>query len=126
MDIGGTARGGAGAQPELGELARLADELVDEIGAARRHYDEMLATIDGAGVAPDDPASRRAADEAHLVALSMALTGADRDETGAHLRDAFGLDDVEEILDHAFGAGLADAPANGRQRRRFGLRRSRR
>ncbi len=35
---------------------------------------------------------------ARLVALSMALDGKSREETARHLRESFGLDDVDELL----------------------------
>ena len=122
----GTAYGPeAGADSEMAELARLADELIEEIGAARRHHDDLRAALDGrrpegerqqaAEPAPDRPEAdtRATLDEAHLVALTLALTGGDREDARAHLCDAFGIgtDDAEEILDQAFGA--FDRASNG-------------
>ena len=131
----GTAYGpAAGAGSEMAELARLADELIDEIGAARRHYDDLRAVLDGqmpedghghgGEHAPDAPA---ALDEAHLVALSLALTGGDRDDARAHLRDAFGIgiDEANEILDQAFGTRFDGVAVEAQAQRRFGRRRRR-
>lgn len=125
----GAAYGPAtGADSGMAELARLADELIDEIGAARRHYDDLRAVLDGHvpedghdhGVeyAPDTPA---ALDEAHLVALSLALTGGNRDDARAHLRDVFGIgiDDANEILDQAFGVQFDDVAVQPTAKRRF-------
>ena len=104
----GTAYGpAAGADADMAELARLADELIGEIGAARRHYDDLRAVLDGTtpeGTQTDADAPA-ALDEAHLVALSMALTGGDRDHAQAHLCDVFGIgaEDADQILDQAFG-----------------------
>jgi hypothetical protein len=114
----------------MAELARLADELIDEIGAARRHYDDLRAVLDGqlpegghdegGEYAPDTPAL----DEAHLVALSLALTGGDRDDARAHLRDVFGIgiDEANEILDQAFGVQFDGVAIEPVARRRFGRR----
>ena len=128
----GTAYGpAAGADSDMAELARLADELVDEIGAARRHYDDLRAVLDGQR--PEDPqetgaelvpTAPAALDEAHLVALSLALTGGERDDARAHLCDVFGVDvgDAEQILDQAFGVRFEGVELESPARRRFGRR----
>ena len=113
-----------GTRPELAEMARLADELVEQIGEARRHYDGLRAMLDGTdgGEAAE---KRRAEDEAHLLALSMALTGVSREDARERLLEAFAIDDPEAILDEAYGAGLVDGVARRRRPRRPRLLRSR-
>ena len=120
MDVEGTSRS------ELAEMARLADQLVEQIGAARRHYDELRAALDGAG---DMPASdeRRALDEAHLLALSMAVTGVSRDEALRRLNEAFVIDDPQALLDEAYGVRFDEQHEARTRRSRFGRgRRARR
>jgi hypothetical protein len=100
---------------EATELARLADELVDQIGAARRHYEDLRAAIDGAEVPALEAAPRPvdgagehelpdAREDAELVAVNMALTGGSRHEAHLHIVETFGIVDTEEILDAAFSA----------------------
>lgn len=122
---------------EVDELAQLADELVDQIAAARRHYADLRAAIDGSAAAaealqheqvavaeeepaePEQPGYRRTPEEeAEIVALSMALTGGGRHEAHLHLVDTFGIYDTDEILDRAFGA--SQAKPSPVPRRRFG------
>ena len=105
------------------ELARLADALVEQIGAARRHYDDLQAAIDGAAVpafephatAHEGPTSPTAQEEAELVAVNMALTGGTRHEAHLHIVETFGIVDTDPILDAAFGR-IDDEP----RERRFG------
>jgi hypothetical protein len=145
----GTAHGPAAeADADMAELARLADELVDEIGATRRHYDELRATLDGdapqaaeqqddgatAAVAvadppeqeareeePDDDDSPPSAEGARLVALNLALMGIDREDARVKLCDGFEIepDTVDEILDEAFGVHERDRNGRSSSRRRF-------
>ena len=115
------------AQPELGELARMADELVEQIGAARRHYDELREALDQPA---QDGAGERGLriggrDEAHLAALSMALLGDSRERARAHLSEAFGIDDADDIIDSAFGTSFPEQGGNQPRRRRFSRRRGR-
>ena len=122
---------------EIDELSRLADELVEQIGAARRHYSELRATAEHVvtSVGPDDepgaPAEESPREEAHsqpsvreeaeLVALNMALSGGDRSEAQRQIADTFGIQDPTDILDTAFGD--SDAPASPPRRRFARLRR---
>jgi hypothetical protein len=127
----GTAYGpAAGEDSDITELARLADELVEEIGAARRHHDDLRAALDGGaaedGAEHDDaqtavavadaPAEDDARDEdvddappsvegARLVALNLALMGVERELAREKLCKGFEVEPewVEEILDDAFG-----------------------
>ena len=130
---------------EADELARLADDLVDEIAAARRHYAELRAAIDRSEAAaeayrgepadelvvdddeddPDHGYRRTPEEEAEIVALGLALNGGSREEAHAHIVETLGIYDTDEILERTFGASAAhDAPSNS-GRRRFGrLRRS--
>jgi hypothetical protein len=105
----------ANGTEEATELARLADELVDQIGAARRHYEDLRAAIDGAEVPALEAATRPvdggdehelpdAREDAELVAVNMALTGGSRHEAHLHIVETFGIVDTEEILDAAFGS----------------------
>src|SRR5689334_10696965 len=114
----------AGDDYEAHQLATLADELIDQIGAARRHYADLRAAIDGAEAAPAPPAPapvaieereavpvaqhggyhRTPEEEAEIVALGMALNGGSRDEAHMHIAETFGIYDTDEILDRAFGA----------------------
>lgn len=128
----GTAYGPRnGAGSAMTELARLADELVEEIGAARRHYDDLRAALDtgAAGGGQDESAAADPGtlDEAHLVALSMALTGGTRESARKHLCDAFGIEveDADDILDQAFGVQFESAAAEPKPKRRFARRRQR-
>lgn len=142
------------AEAEMSELARLADELVEEIGATRRHYDELRSALDGHGtegdgedaaVAVADPPADDARDAedydappsvegARLVALNLALMGVGRDLAREKLCKGFDVEPewVDQILDDAFGARDhngdgnhdGDGFGNGAARRRFRRRRN--
>jgi hypothetical protein len=120
MATEGIAFGPDGSDPELAELARLADDLVDQTRAARRHYDDLRAALAEQDTSSDD-GSRATIDEAHLAALSMAVNGSTREDARSHLCDAFGIakPDAEEILDEAFGVRLDDAALDQSNGRRF-------
>ena len=120
---------------EIDELSRLADELVEQIGAARRHLSQLRSAADGFAplAEPADESARgapgrkpqshpSAREEAELVALNMALTGGDRSEAQRQIADTFGLEDTAEILDTAFGHS---EDAASPRRRRFGRLRRR-
>jgi hypothetical protein len=122
------------------ELARLADELVDQIATARRHYAELRSAIDATEVAgaalavrerhgghgdddgPDESQQgyhRTPEEEAEIVALGMALNGGDRQDAHLHIVETFGIYDTDEILDRTFGA--TEVASDGfAPRRRFG------
>ena len=79
------------------ELGRLADDLLDDIAAVRRHYADLRAALDGGG----EEKPRSTVDDAELAVVSMALAGGTRDEVRRHLRDDFGIEDPDELLDRA-------------------------
>lgn len=140
MDIEGSAFGPSATGDEgydAHELAELADELVDQIAAARQHYAELRATIDGAPAALRPAVAvyehdgelepleeqqgyhRTPEEEAEIVALGMALNGGSRDEAHMHIVETFGIYDTDEILDRTFGAATHARVAAPRRRRRF-------
>jgi hypothetical protein len=134
----------AGGQ-DATELVQLADELVDQIAVARRHYADLRAAIDGTEVAvaaapaaavqlrddeedddfPPQPAGpargyhRTPEEEAEIVALGVALNGGSRDEAHTHIVETFGIYDTDEILDRAFGVHYEQVSAPA-PRKRFG------
>ena len=143
------------AEADMAELARLADELVEEIGAARRHYDEMRSALDvqateataeqdGAqpAVALADPPAlvEDARDEepeegdddappsvegARLVALNLALMGVGREAARDKLCDGFEV--APEWVDEIIddAFGAQEHDGNGNSARRRRFRRRR-
>src|SRR5688500_10402514 len=87
----GAAYGPAiGADSGIAELARLADELIDEIGAARRHYDDLRAVLDGQVPAAADeegaPQARAGDRESYAeapAAVALAEPSADDEDPNA-------------------------------------------
>jgi hypothetical protein len=60
----------------------------------------------------EKPAAREPDDDqlaARLVALQMAVAGADRGEVAGHLRVNFDLSDPTSILDDVFGRGTSES-----------------
>jgi hypothetical protein len=123
-------------QTEAAELAKLADELVDEIAAARRRNAELREVVDAsasgkaappahypetAEPAAGEPAAEPVAhaqppapeDEAQLAVLSMALAGNSREAAADQLRESFGVENPDELLDRTYGS------ADSKRRRRF-------
>jgi hypothetical protein len=121
-------------ETEAAELAKLADELVNEIAAARRRNAELREVVDasasGKAAPPDaetaepaagEPAAEPVAhaqpaapeDEAQLAVMSMALAGNSREAAADQLRESFGVEDPDELLDRTYGS------ADGKRRRRF-------
>lgn len=103
-----------GEQPR-DELVRLADALLDEVRAVRAHWqelDEVLARIgagpgegeDPRGTGDTGPDQRPEAGEnpAKLMAREMMRSGGSRGETAAYLRETFGLEPDEGMLDEIF------------------------
>jgi hypothetical protein len=89
-------------------LRELADEL-DPAGEAERRGGhlrpvEPLADEDDYDDGEAPPAPRRSGSAgARLLATQMAVSGADRAEIEARLRDGFEIDDTSEILDAILG-----------------------
>jgi hypothetical protein len=92
----------------LGELADLANDLLEQATEMRRQWAELAEAIgressmslDSPTAAPD--AADAAADQARLVALDMMLSGRTRDETEEHLRRTFAGQDFSGLLDEVF------------------------
>jgi hypothetical protein len=106
-----------GAQTDLREMARLADELVHQIGATRREYQELKVALDGAEAAPGEDGE---AAGAHLVALSIALAGGSVEEARGRLRDDMGIERPDAIVDEAFEVQVDGlVPEAPPRRRRF-------
>jgi hypothetical protein len=122
------------------DLARLADSLVEHLAETRRHYEQLREDLDSVGPlttletpaatadehdAPEDDYGYEYEDDdpdrARLLALNLALTGWDRDDVRAELRDKCPYADAEEILDAVFPQHAADE----KPRRRFMRRRGR-
>ena len=118
------------------DLARLADSLVEHQAETRRHYEQLREDLDSVGplTTLETPTTQEPADDeygyvyedddpdrARLLALNLALTGWDRDDVRAELRDKCPDADAEEILDAVF----PHQPADEKPRRRFMRRRTR-
>ena len=119
------------------ELARLADSLVEHLAETRRHYEQLRADLDSVGplttletptsaAEPDEPVDDYDyeyedddPDRARLLALNLALTGWDRDDVRAELRDKCPYADAEEII----AAVFPDQVAEEKPKRRFIRRR---
>jgi hypothetical protein len=121
MSVEGIALGPDGSDPELAELARLADDLVVQIRAARRQYEDLRTTLENEEPPTANGRVHAPIDEAHLAALSMALTGSDRDAARTHLCGTLGIDepDADTIVDEAFGVRFDDAALAQPRQRRF-------
>jgi hypothetical protein len=93
----------------LGELADLANDLLEQATEMRRQWAELAEaigresslTLDDATVASPD-APDVPGDEARLVALDMMLSGRTREETAEHLSRTFAGGDFGELLDEVF------------------------
>jgi hypothetical protein len=124
------------ADGDMKDLARLADSLVEHLAETRRHYEQLREDLDS--VVPlttlETPNGNHAAaddydyayeyedddpDRARLLALNLALTGWDREDVRAELREKCPYADAEEILDAVF----PEPPADQKRRRRFMRRR---
>lgn len=107
-----------------GELAALAESLLDEVAEVRRRYEELdrllrslrppaLATRGVDRRRSDRKGRDRAADRqlglgaARSIARTAALSGASRHEIEVYLRDELGLADSAAALDDIFGREAA-------------------
>ncbi len=125
LEQGGEERAAA----DMEDLVGMADSLVEDAAALKQHYAELdvrLSAI-GGGTPAGEPstAARRPPAEHSLDAMAMelALAGSTRGEVDAYLRDTFGSEDNEELLDSIFG-DQAQITERKSRRRRF-LRRRR-
>ena len=94
--------------PSVGDLARLADDLLQQVGALRRHHEDLRdklaaavaeqASGDGAGT-PDDLEGSH--DNIRVMALRMALIGDSREAAKQELR-RFNVEGTDEIVDDVF------------------------
>ena len=77
-----------------------------EEARARLHdLSAQLEEVDGAPAAPPAPAAvADPADPARLAAIELAVSGADREQTGAELRRRFPGASVDAVLDDVFGS----------------------
>jgi hypothetical protein len=95
------------------EIRELADSLSSQASApAERPEPSPPARPPAPAV--DEPSSsekpskpREGSEGARLVALSMALDGKSREETARHLRESFGLDDVDGLLADVYSRASA-------------------
>jgi hypothetical protein len=91
-------------------LRELADELDPPVSEGRRSG--HLKSVDGSAADEDaEPlAPRRSGSAAaRLLATQMAVSGADRAEIEARLRNGFEIEDTGEILDAILGPEVSDA-----------------
>ena len=115
------------AESEMKELARLADSLVEQLADTRRHYEQIRTDLDRFEPRPGAPVpvveepeetSEENAERIRLFALNLALSGSSREEVIGELRETFGVDDADDILDAVF----PQTTRNRERRRRFGRR----
>ena len=123
-----------GANERMRKLADLADDLVEQLDAVGDQYEHLQRTLDeptlpGDGAAAPvmrvvkDPVDEdnmygpSAADSVRLVVMDMAIKGSSREQTKAYVRDVFGLDDGEAIVDEIFDT--TEAAQGAARRRRF-------
>jgi hypothetical protein len=85
------------------DLVRLADELVDEIAGARRHFAGLRDAAGGSDAREGDAPNGQQppSEKAELAVVSMALAGSTREEARAHLEEDFGIEDADALLDRA-------------------------
>lgn len=94
-------------------LARLVDELLEEIQAVRQQWhelDALLARIEAGDEAEpaadaETPAEGREDDPVQLMAREMMRAGRSREETASYLTQTFGLDVDHSLLDRVFEEG---------------------
>jgi len=99
------------AAERLRELAELSKDLSDWVLETNRQLDALATELDlspptkaGPPVELTGGAETSAADAAHLVAMQMAVRGADREEVDRYLREVFEIEETSGILDRAFAA----------------------
>lgn len=94
---------GAG-HPDLSERA---DELLRRASALREHCEQLGERLDAlvrsipGTFSPRPPES---SEGIRLVATNLALNGATREEVDARLREAFGVQDNDVLIDQVFAA----------------------
>jgi hypothetical protein len=91
----------------LGELADLANELLEQATDMRRQWAELAEAIGRdttLGFDADAPPAQQdtASEQARLVALDMMLSGRSRDETAEHLGRTYPDEDFTRLLDEVF------------------------
>ena len=130
-----------GSDIRLEQLADLADALVEQVGAVRKHYEHLQRTLDTprsepvatvGGARPvedafpeydeDETHGAQVHDSARLVVMEMAMSGSTREETKDYLRDTLGLDGGDEVVDEVFNRTEA-AQSGGKLHRRLFARR---
>ncbi len=119
LEEGGQDRAAA----DMKDLVGLADSLVAEAGALREHYaalDGRLSAISGdSSIQEAVPSRRRPPAEVSVdsIAMELALAGSTRGEVDAYLRETFGSEDNEELLDSIFRDESPIAQRKSRRRR---------
>lgn len=95
------------------ELARVADELLQQAADLRRGWEALAAALDDLDPAAAEhepegdqpaPVPDEAEDPRRLIALNMRLGGQSREATAEYLRAQFGDDGTEEILVSVYDA----------------------
>jgi hypothetical protein len=130
-----------GTEIRLEQLASLADQLVEQVGTVRGHYEQLQRTLDEelpeqestvGGAAPveaaytdqpEDPEGPQVHDSARLVVMEMAVTGSTREETKDYLRTTLGVLDGDPIVDEVFDRTEAAQEQVPVHRRLFARRR---
>ena len=117
------------ARADNEDLLRLADGLLEQAAALRRHYEQLSQTLGEAGTVASParsavahggaPLPGEAPAGARMVALEMATAGEPREATKEYLREAFGVDDSEAIVDEVYDLAQARGPAQPKPKRRF-------
>ncbi len=98
------------AGDRLRELAELSKDLSDWVQETNRQLDLLATELDptphpadaGTTSGLGGGGETSAADAAHLVAMQMAVRGADREEVDRYLREVFEIEETSGILDRAF------------------------
>jgi hypothetical protein len=124
-----------GANDRMRKLADLADDLVEQLEVVGDQYEQLQRTLDeptlpGDGTGP--PVLRAAeelpaeddgiaygpstSDSVRLVVMDMAIKGSSREQTKAYVREVFGLDDGDAIVDEIFDTTEAAQGAAHRRR----------
>src|SRR5690349_9445965 len=90
----------------LTEKAAIVDRELDELRAEANTLASNLNQLGGGPAPPELPPSQPVLSEderrGRLIALTMAVNGAEREETGRYLRDNLELEDVEALLDTVY------------------------
>jgi hypothetical protein len=130
-----------GSDIRLEQLADLADALVEQVGAVRKHYEQLQRTLETpqpepvapvGGARPvedtfpeveeDEGEAPQLHDSARLVVMEMAMSGSTREETKDYLRDTLGLEGGGSLVDEVFDRTEA-AQSGGKLHRRLFTRR---